>query len=140
MRIYCAGAIKGDITYQQYYKWIVEYLSDKNHVAYSELNKELFTSNSLTDREIFTRDIQWLKESELMIAEISGPSLGVGFEISFALYVLNIPVLALYQPSVTRVSAMINGCTSDLISIQSYTSYEELKEIIDQFLIYNTPD
>lgn len=138
MRIYCAGAIKGDITYQKYYKWIVDYLYEKNHVAYSELNKELFTNLTLTDREIFTRDIQWLKESELMIAEISGPSLGVGFEISFALYVLNIPVLALFQPAVTKVSAMITGCTSDLLTVQSYSSYDELKEYIDKFIIYNT--
>jgi hypothetical protein len=73
-----------------------------------------------------------------MIAEISGPSLGVGFEISFALYVLNIPVLALYQVNAGKISAMISGCTSDLLSVNSYTSIEELKLLIDNFISYNS--
>jgi hypothetical protein len=139
MNIYCAGAIKGDISYQSFYKNIVEYLCETGHMAYSELNKELFTSGSLTDREIFTRDVQWIKESQLMIAEISGPSLGVGFEISFALYVLNIPVLACYHFDAGKVSSMITGCTSDLLTVKSYTSIEELKVLIDNFISYNNP-
>lgn len=137
MNIYCAGAIKGDISYQHFYKEIVEYLSESGHIAYSELNKEISTSPSLSDREIFTRDIQWLKESELMIAEISGPSLGVGFEISFALYVLNIPVLALHHSDKGKVSAMITGCTSDLISVKDYSTSEEVRELINHFISYN---
>ncbi|QQS36556.1 MAG: nucleoside 2-deoxyribosyltransferase [Ignavibacteriales bacterium] len=139
MKIYCAGAIKGDITFQQYYREIIEIINNEGHLALSELNKELFTTQKLTDREIFTRDIQWLKESDLMVAEISGPSLGVGFEISFALYVLNIPVLALHRIDSAKVSAMITGCTSDLIAVRSYTDSDELKSVINNFILYNTP-
>ena len=69
-----------------------------------------------------------------MIAEISGPSLGVGFEISYALYEREIPVLALYNADVDNVSAMIRGCDSELIYVRKYNNSEELADIIKSFL------
>lgn len=134
MKIYIAGAIKGDISYQKYYKEVVDHVIETGHTAYSELNKELFTSQKLTDKEIFTRDIRWIEDSELMIAEISGPSLGVGFEISFALSHLKLPVLALFCNDAGTVSAMITGCTSDLLTVKSYTSSADLIKIIEDFI------
>ena len=134
MIVYCAGAIKGDTTYQKFLKEIIIYLSSLDHTPLSELNANFKSTIPLTDKEIFKRDIKWLEQSKLMIAEISGPSLGVGFEISHALYELKIPVLALYNSKVESVSAMITGCTSKLITIKSYSDMEELKNIVAEFI------
>ncbi len=133
MIIYCAGAIKGDTKYQKYLIEIIEHLSSLEHTPLSELNENFKTSIPLTDKEIFKRDIKWLEQSKIMIAEISGTSLGVGFEISYALYELKIPVLALYNKKVESISAMITGCTSKLLSISSYSNSDELKDAVSEF-------
>ncbi|MEI7962017.1 MAG: nucleoside 2-deoxyribosyltransferase [archaeon] len=33
---------------------------------------------------IFDRDVAWIKEADLVVAEVSMPSVGVGYEIGFA--------------------------------------------------------
>ena len=134
MIVYCAGAIKGDTSYQKYLKEIIIYLSSLEHTPLSELNENFKSAIPLTDKEIFKRDIKWLEQSKIMIAEISGASLGVGFEISYALYELKIPVLALYNSKVEAISAMISGCTSKLITIKNYSDIEELKNIVSDFV------
>jgi hypothetical protein len=52
----------------------------------------------LNDAEILERDMQWLSQAHVVIAEVTQPSLGVGFEIARAV-TLNKPVLCLFRPS-----------------------------------------
>ncbi|HEX7705648.1 MAG TPA: nucleoside 2-deoxyribosyltransferase [Thermoanaerobaculia bacterium] len=60
--------------------------------------------------EIFDRDMSWLAEAEVVVAEVSRPSTGVGYEIAAARHLYRIPVIALYRPAWTsRCSAMISG-------------------------------
>lgn len=134
MVIYCAGAIKGDTRFQGNLKDIIQILSSLNHTPLSELNESFKTTVPLTERQIYRRDIKWLEKSSGVIAEISGASLGVGFEISYALYVLKIPVMALYNSKAERVSAMITGCDSKRLTVKEYNNKEELKEQVINFL------
>lgn len=68
------------------------------------------SGESLARREIFTRDLAWLDAADLLVAEVSVPSLGVGYEIAYARYRRAIPVICLYRPAHTaRCSAMISG-------------------------------
>src|SRR5689334_5677441 len=46
------------------------------------------------DRTIYDRDIEWINKSRGMVAEVSNPSLGVGYEIAYAKHVCKIPVFA----------------------------------------------
>jgi hypothetical protein len=65
---------------------------------------------SIDPRAIFTRDLQWLDASDLVVAEVSVPSLGVGYEIAYARHRRAVPVIALYRAAHTkRCSAMIGG-------------------------------
>ena len=65
---------------------------------------------AVSPSEIFTRDLAWLDESDLVVAEVSTPSLGVGYEIAYARHARSIPVIALYRRGRTqRCSAMIAG-------------------------------
>jgi nucleoside 2-deoxyribosyltransferase len=52
----------------------------------------------LNDAEILERDLEWLSQAHVVIAEVTQPSLGVGFEIARAI-TLNKPVLCLFRPS-----------------------------------------
>ncbi|HUX92544.1 MAG TPA: nucleoside 2-deoxyribosyltransferase [Ignavibacteriaceae bacterium] len=134
MNIYCAGPIKGDVSYQKFYIEIISHIDSLGLTALSELNNKFSEKESLTAEEIFNRDIGWIKKSDLIIAEVSGPSLGVGFEIAFGLYQLNIPVLALYNKEVKKVSAMITGCNSKLLTVIGYTNTGDLKNSISTFI------
>ena len=134
MIIYCAGAIKGDTRFQNNFKEIVRYLSSQDHTPLSELNETFKTTVPLTERQIFKRDVKWLEKSSAVVAEISGASLGVGFEISYALYELKIPVLALYNSQAERVSAMITGCDSKRLTVKVYSDLEEMKELVSTFI------
>jgi hypothetical protein len=67
-----------------------------------------------------------------MIAEVTIPSLGVGYEIATAIH-LNRKVLCLYHPQKGRkLSAMIAG--SPAVEGYAYTDIEEAKKAIAAFL------
>lgn len=134
MIVYCAGAIKGDSSYRESYQEMVNIVKGEGHSALSELNPDFHYAFPLNVNQVFQRDIKWIEKSSAMIAEISGPSLGVGFEISYALYVRECPVLALYDSEAEQVSAMITGCDSELLYIKKYSDINELGEIIKSFL------
>ena len=134
MIIYCAGPLKGDQTYHEFHKEIVEHVNVLGHTALSDLNSEFKPAFPLNDHEIFNRDIKWLDRSKTVIAEVSGPSLGVGFEISYAIYKRKIPVLALVNNNADNLSSMIMGCGSELLTIKRYSDSEELKKIISAFV------
>ena len=134
MIIYCAGPIRGELKYQKFYKEIVEFLTLRHHTPLSELHPDFKASIPLNDKQIFTRDVKWLSRSNIVIAEVSGPSLGVGFEIAYALYHLKIPVLAVAHQDAKNISAMISGCDSKLLTVSRYDHVEDLQKILSNFI------
>ena len=117
MNIYFCGSIRGGRQDVAIYQQIVTCLKTygavlTEHVAFPELElcqyppdatvrHSLFVSSaekSLTDSDILARDMQWLSQSQVVVAEVTQPSLGVGFEIARAM-TLNKPVLCLFRPS-----------------------------------------
>ncbi len=68
------------------------------------------TGETLDRHVIFTRDLGWLDACDLLVAEVTTPSHGVGYEIAYARYQRRIPVICLYRPAAAkRCSAMISG-------------------------------
>jgi|YelNatPaOPRAMG01_1025707.scaffolds.fasta_scaffold04767_2 nucleoside 2-deoxyribosyltransferase len=134
MIVYCAGAIRGDTKYRKSLLEIIDYVKILGHTALSEFNESFKVSVPLTDKEIYKRDIKWLERSQLVIADVSGTSTGVGFEISYALFKLQKPVLAIANDKSDSVSALIKGCNSILLTYKNYSDYEELKKIISSFI------
>ena len=86
----------------------------------------------LTEQQIHDRDYRWLEEADLVIAEITNPSLGVGAEIADAVH-LKIPVLAVYKREYeNQISAYIRGKTG--VVCRAYSDHGELKEVIQEFV------
>lgn len=138
MIVYCAISIRGEKTFQNFFPEIVGHITSLRHTALSELNSDFKPAAPLTDSEIFSRDIKWIDKSKVLIAEISGASTGVGFEIAYALYKKKIPVLALANKEAgSNVSAMIVGCHSQFLTVKRYEDSEDLKKIISDFLKKN---
>ena len=135
MKIYFAGAIRGGREETDIYNNIITYLSSKaevltEHVGSSELKTIGETNRS--DGEIFLRDMEWLQSADLVIAEVTTPSLGVGYELGIA-EKLKIPVLCLYRPiKGKRLSAMISG--NEKFNCQTYQTLDDAKVHINKFL------
>ena len=135
MKIYFAGAIRGGREETDIYNNIITYLSSKaevltEHVGSSELMTIGETNQS--DGEIFLRDMEWLQSADLIIAEVTTPSLGVGYELGIA-EKLKIPVLCLYRPiKGKRLSAMISG--NEKFNCQAYQTLDVAKVHINKFL------
>jgi len=135
MIIYCAGPIKGNTEFKDNYSKVVEVVESLGHTALSEMSKKFHSSIPLSPKQVYARDMKWLEGSKLMIAEISGPSLGVGFEIAYALFVKKINVLALYSSDAPNLSSMITGCNNPKLSISKYTNADDLTKTINDFIV-----
>ncbi len=84
------------------------------------------------DRFIHDRDLQWLRESDLVVAEVTIPSLGVGYEIARAIE-LDKPVLCLFSKnSKHRLSAMIAGNPG--LTLVLYESMADAAEKIERYM------
>lgn len=134
MIIYCAGPIRGDVTYQKFYTNMIDYIENQGHTVLAEFSDKFSSTIPLTDKQTYKRNLKWIDGSKLMIAEISGPSLGVGFEIAYAIFQRKIPVFALCILDAQNVSFMLSGCDSPLLSIQKYKNVDDMKSIIKNFL------
>lgn len=135
MKIYFAGSIRGGREDRELYLEIVEYLQAfgevlTEHVGDQNLNE--FGEDQLSDEGIYLRDMEWLTASDVIVAEVTTPSLGVGYEIGKA-EDLKKPVLCLYrhQPG-KRLSAMLNG--NESLTNESYETFDEAAKCIDKFM------
>ena len=134
MRIYFAGAIRSGRHDASLYYEIVRQLQKygevlTDHVADTELG---VLGQDIGDGNIHDRDLDWLKDSDYLVAEVTTPSLGVGYEIGKATEWGKL-VLCLYRPENGRsLSAMISGCSA--ATVRSYQSPAELTEIQEEFL------
>jgi len=140
MKIYCSGPISGNTDYQNYYLEIINYIKSLGHIAFSQFNEDFHTPNDITDKDIYIRDINWIDHSQLFIAEVSGSSTGVGYEISYTLHQKKIPVLVLSHINVKRVTAMLTGCDNELLTLKKYSNQNELKKIITDFISIHNKD
>ena len=63
----------------------------------------------MPDSEIFERDVAWIHEADFIVAEVTQPSLGVGYELGLAESVGK-PIICLFRETEDRrLSAMIAG-------------------------------
>lgn len=111
--IYFSGAISGGRVDVAQYARIVAALEAAGHrVLAGAVASETVgdAGELLDDRRIFDRDLRWLDEADLVVAEVSVASLGVGYEIAYARYRRGIAVICLWRSGFTkRCSAMISG-------------------------------
>lgn len=136
MKIYFSGAIRWWWDNREIYKEIIDELKKYGEILNPRVADEsLFAREAhLTDHEIFVSDLEMVQEADLIFAEISQPSLGVGYEIWYA-EAMNKDVMVFFRTtSEQRLSVMING-NSD-IEIHYYANIDEartlLKDLFDR--------
>ncbi len=133
-KIYFACSIRGGRNDAETYAKLVSYINTRADVL-----SEIFANNKLTSagssglsKDIYAKDIAWVERADAIIAEVTTPSLGVGYEIAKA-EEWGKPVLALFrQNDDCTLSAMIDG--SPCLKIARYSDINDVKPAIDRFI------
>jgi nucleoside 2-deoxyribosyltransferase len=135
MKVYFACSISGGRQDEEIYQKIVQTLLTLGisvptaHIAETGI-EEIDALEEAQD--IYQRDVQWINESDLLIAEVTTPSHGVGYEIGYALD-QGMPVLCLYNHEAV-VSKMITGNPHPLLSVYSYQNWPHAEEILRNYI------
>ena len=133
-KIYFAGSIRGGRSDENLYRDMIEYLK-KTDIVLTEhignLTLSALEDGDNHDVQIYKQDTGWLQQCDLVIAEATTPSLGVGYEMAYA-EKLGKPVHILYNQAVSRLSAMLTG--DDYFKIYPYNNSEEVFAILDEIL------
>jgi 2'-deoxynucleoside 5'-phosphate N-hydrolase len=135
MNIYFAGSIRGGRGDAALYDKIIRFLKGFGNVLTEHLGSASLTEwgdNEVTDSFIHDRDMSWLMSSDVIVAEVTTISAGVGYEIGRAV-ALGKKVICLYreQPG-KRLSAMIAGCPQ--LTVINYHTPEEAENALIEFL------
>lgn len=132
MNIYFACSIWGANADLDLVKGLLAHLKTKGNV----LSEHLFTqeyrdANPPSLSAIHDRDISWVNQADRIVAEVTQPSLGVGYELREGV-IRSKPILCLYQPILgRRLSAMVAGCSK--IQVANYNTFDEARKAIDNF-------
>jgi nucleoside 2-deoxyribosyltransferase len=135
MNIYFACTITGGREFEPVYQVIARALAGDSHkVPTAHLAEAgVMALEAMIDPfEVYSRDVAWIRESDALIAEVSVPSHGVGYEIGHALG-LGKPVLALYQEG-RKVSKMISGNPDLNLSLMAYQKPDHAVELMRAFV------
>lgn len=131
-KVYFVGAIRGSREKANEYKKIGDFIEEyaeilDRHVVDPELSD---MGESLDETEIYERDIEWIAESDIVFAEVTMPSLGVGYEIAYA-EKLGKKIVCLCHEG-ANLSAMIHGDSN--LEVIFYNDVEELQDVIKERL------
>lgn len=140
LKFYFCGSIRGGRQLAADYQKIIDMLKQHGEVLTEHLGDDQeieLKDRILSDVQIHDRDMDWVRESDLVVAEVTIPSLGVGYEIGRAIE-LGKPVLSLFKSgSGFYLSAMIGG--SEGVNMVQYESIGELPGPIRKFISERAP-
>lgn len=135
MKIYFAGSIRGGRDDAELYFKIIEYLKIFGEVLTEHIGDPKLShvgDDGPNDKFIHDRDLAWLKSADVLVAEVTVISMGVGYEIGRAVE-MGKKVLCLYRPeSGKNLSAMIAGCQN--ITLLNYRNFEHIKPQISEYM------
>lgn len=133
MHIYFAGSIRGGREDAALYTEIIKLLGNYGQVLTEHIGSTEITGagEPLPAQDIYERDMDWLLGANVVVAEVTTASLGVGYEIGEAV-ALGKKVLCLYRDEEGKqLSAMIEG--NPEVKVVRYTGIADMKPIFDSF-------
>ena len=140
-KFYFSAAIRGDTSFERNFRKIIEVISKfgepltERSDLYNPLDKALgHKEEKVREKQIYRRDmIRWLGIADAIIAEISGGSVGVGYEIRYAIRDRRIPVFCLYHES-SKPSLIVKQDPSKYVILQTYSNADDIEKYLTGFL------
>ena len=139
MKLYFAGAIRGGRQDASTYHAMIAHLQTHGEVLTEHVGNKALSDggeHNLSDDQIHARDVAWLEDCDAVVAEVTAPSLGVGYELGIA-EKLGKPVLCLFDAGNRdyRLSAMLSG--NPRVTVVRYQKLKGAMEAIDLFIEQN---
>ena len=135
MNLYFACSITGGRAFEAVYQAITCALLEDGHevpTAYLADSGVKALEMIVSPRQVYARDMAWIRACDVLIAEVSTPSHGVGYEVAFALS-LGKPVLCCYQEGLP-ISKMITGNNHPNLHLATYQNVGEAVRAVRTFL------
>ena len=139
MRIYLACTVRGDRGGVVAGRTICERLRQHGHEVLTthlladDVNE---AESQLSEAQVYRRDLEWLSRCDVLVAEASGSSYGVGFEVGYVLGRARDTgqrVVLLYDAARRHaISRLITGNCDEACDTFAYRSVEELAAFIDR--------
>ena len=139
MRIYLACTVRGDRGGVEAGRAICQRLQAHGHEV---LTTHLLADNveqaesQLTEEAVYRRDIEWLTSCDVLVAEASGSSYGVGFEVGYVIGrapATGQRVMLLYDVARRHaISRLVTGNADAVCTTFGYRSIDELVTFIDR--------
>ncbi len=126
MKMFFTYKSKGSIDTSDKLEKINNFLEKKGELLSKDLRLKNFkpSGEKMNDKDILDRSLNLIKECDVFIADVSFPSLGVGYQINFAKN-LNKKIICLYEVQVKQeLSPIINR--DNYIHLIKYKDLEEM--------------
>jgi len=138
MKIYFGFTVVGDRSSVETARCLVRCLEDLGHEV---LTRHLVDDDarardrSLGPQAVYERDMEWLRQCDLFIAEVSGSSFGLGYEAGYLLGATSKRVILLYNIAMReKVSLLITGNTHPNCELVPYASLAEAEAFIKNYV------
>jgi len=134
MNIYFSGSIYGGRQKLEAYKKLVKELTKFGNVLDEEVADDnvLIREESISDKDVFESLVDRLKRADVVFAEVTVPSLGVGYEIGYA-DKTNKRIICVYDKTVTpKLTTMLRG--NNRLKIIPYTNINEIINNLENIL------
>jgi hypothetical protein len=135
MNVYFACSITGGRQDELIYQKLVDTLQQGGHHVPTALLASpdvMPLEGVVSPEDVYARDVRWITECDFLLAEVSTPSHGVGYEIGYALS-LGKRVLCLYRKG-RKVSKMILGNPHPQLSVKPYETPEQAIHILSTYV------
>jgi nucleoside 2-deoxyribosyltransferase len=134
MKIYFGFTVAGDRSTVETARRIVQWLEAAGHTV---LTRHLVSDTAreadraLAPRVVYERDMRWLAESDLFIAEVSGSSFGLGYEAGYVLGASEKRAILFHRADAAdRISLLITGNTHARCTVAAYSTFEEIAAVL----------
>jgi len=138
MKVYLGFTVAGNRSSVQAAKKILGVLQSMGHqVLTSHLVREdaWDADRTVPPQEIFARDMKWLAQCDIFVAEVSGSSFGLGFETGYLLGATQKKAILFFErDAVERISLLITGNTHPNCILVPYSQLEELETLLQECL------
>jgi 2'-deoxynucleoside 5'-phosphate N-hydrolase len=135
MNIYFACSITGGREYEAVYQDLTAALLADGHevpTAHLAATTVVELEAVVSPRDVYQRDVSWIQNADALIAEVSVPSHGVGYEIGFALHAGK-RVLCLSQQG-RKLSKMVSGNPDPNLIVKTYKDNQEAIQLVRSFI------
>jgi len=135
MNIYFSCSITGGRADEQIYQILVADMLAQGHevpTAHLSSSNVMEVEKVARPDEIYARDMKWLEECDVVVAEVSTPSHGVGYEIAVGIQAGK-PVFCCHRQG-KKVSMILSGNPAKNLTLASYSDPSDAVEQLRYFL------